>query len=117
MTLGQVLKDARARRGLSLRDVEGRTGVSNGHLSLLESGAVQRPSPNLLQKLAEHYEISYSLLMELAGYRSPEPVAPSPPIEGMTDLSEVELEEVRRFVGYLRSTRNGVRNPQPRSSQ
>jgi transcriptional regulator with XRE-family HTH domain len=115
MTLGQVLKDARTRRAFSLRDVEGETGISNGHLSLLESGSVQRPSPNLLEKLAEHYGISYTLLMELAGYRSPEPVVPSSSIVGITDLSELELEEVRRFVGYLRSTRNEVRHPQPRS--
>lgn len=104
MTLGQLLKDSRMRLGLSLRDVERQTGISNGHLSLLESGTVQRPSPNLLEKLASLYGVSYSLLMELAGYRTPDPVA-SVELDDMRDLSETELEQVRRFVGYLRSTR------------
>ncbi|MDB4875597.1 MAG: helix-turn-helix domain protein [Gemmatimonadetes bacterium] len=106
MTLGQLMKDSRARLGLSLRDVERETGISNGHLSLLESGTVQRPSPNLLEKLASLYGVSYSLLMELSGYRSAEPITvASNSLGEMNDLSELELEQVRRFVGYLRSTR------------
>lgn len=107
MTLGQVVREARNRRGMSLRDVERETGISNGHLSLLESGSVLRPSPNLLEKLAELYGVSYSLLMELSGYRVPElPLDVAASANSFADLSELELDQVRRFVGYLRSTRN-----------
>jgi transcriptional regulator with XRE-family HTH domain len=108
MTLGEVLRDARGRRDLSLRDVERETGISNGHLSLLESGNVQKPSPNLLEKLATLYGVSYSLLLELAGYRLPEPMS-SPPSGEYADLTPQEREEVRRFVGYLRSSRGKKR--------
>jgi transcriptional regulator with XRE-family HTH domain len=104
MKLGEILKDARTRRDLTLRDVERETGISNGHLSLLESGAVLKPSPNLLEKLAGLYGVSYSLLLERAGYRLPEPL-PTAATAEFADLTPQEREEVRRFVGYLRSSR------------
>lgn len=104
MKLGPVLKNARTRKALSLRDVERETGISNGHLSLLESGSVQQPSPNLLEKLSSLYGVSYSLLLELAGYRLPDPVT-STATGDFADLTPQEHEEVRRFVGYLRSNR------------
>lgn len=108
MNLGQVLKDARHRRDLSLRDVERETSVSNGHLSLIESGSVQKPSTTILDRLAKLYGVSYSLLLELAGYRLPEPVPTQLPGD-LADLTAAEQEEVRRFVGYLRSNRRGRR--------
>jgi transcriptional regulator with XRE-family HTH domain len=107
MNLGQVLRDARKRRGLSLRDVERETGVSNGHISLIESGTVLRPSPNILNRLAALYGTSYSLLMELAGYEAPE-IRAIPGLDDVSDLSAAELEEVRRFVGYVRSARGAA---------
>ena len=106
MTLGQVLKEGRLRKSMTLRDVERETGISNGHLSLIESGNVASPSPTLLEKLGVLYGVSYSLLMELAGFRTPEPVRHSVEVmREMGDLSESELEQVRRFVGFLRSSR------------
>src|SRR5437763_15909 len=108
MTLGEVVKDARTRRDLSLRDVERASGISNGHVSCLESGAVLKPGPNLLEKLAALYGVSYSLLLELAGYRLPDPLPTSPNGE-FGDLTPQEREEVHRFVGYLRSNRPNKR--------
>lgn len=110
VTLGQVLREARSRRGLSLREVERESGVSNGHLSLIESGSVQSPSPNILNALATLYGMSYGLLMELAGFKAPESGGP-PGLEDVSDLSPGELEEVRRFVGYIRSARGAARRP------
>jgi transcriptional regulator with XRE-family HTH domain len=118
MTLGQLLKDSRTRLGLSLRDVERQTRISNGHLSLLESGAVQRPSPNLLEKLSALYGVSYSLLMELAGYRTPEPVSNiGSGMDDIADLTALEREQVRHFVGYLRSTRSATLSPASTSAR
>jgi HTH-type transcriptional regulator, competence development regulator len=108
MTLGSLLRDARTRMKLSLREVERRTGISNGYLSLLETGAARRPSPEFLSKLAALYGASYDLLMELAGYQAPQAPTPAraiPGLEELEDLSMIELEQLRAFVGYLRSTR------------
>jgi transcriptional regulator with XRE-family HTH domain len=108
MTLGTVLSDARKRMGLSLREVERRVGISNGYLSLLESGSARKPSPEYLAKLATLYGASYELLMELAGYRPPQSVPSLRAIPGVLevgDLSAVEMEQLRAFVGFLRSSR------------
>lgn len=112
MTLGQALRDGRSRKGFSLREVERQVAVSNGHLSLIESGAVLQPSPNLLERLAALYGVSYGLLMELAGYRVPEPVRRSvDTLRELGDLSEGEIEQVRRFVGYLKASRDASSPP------
>ena len=108
MTLGKVLKEARQRHKMTLRDVERATGISNGYLSLLESDSVKSPSPNHLHQLSETYGCQYSLLMELAGYVVPEPKAERPWMEGIDetgDLTADEMSQVRSFVGYLRAQR------------
>jgi len=55
---------------MSLRQVEEASGkeVSNAYLSQLENGKIQQPSPTILNKLAEIYNIDYLKLMDLAGY-------------------------------------------------
>lgn len=70
--LGKTLTAARERKGLSLRDAERSTGVSNAYLSQIENGKIAAPSPNVLHKLATLYGISYAVLMREAGYPSAE---------------------------------------------
>ena len=109
MLLSSVLRDARARARLTLREVERRTGISNGHVSLIESGQVRGPSPRYLHLLAGLYGVLYTLLMELAGHVAP---AAAPEIGGEAgsdfgDLSEAERDQVRAFAGFLRASRPG----------
>jgi HTH-type transcriptional regulator, competence development regulator len=66
--LGRTLIGARERKGLTLRDVERATGVSNAYLSQLENEKIKAPSPNVLHKLAALYEVPYTALMLQAGY-------------------------------------------------
>ena len=116
MQLSSVLRDARTRAQLTLREVERRAGISNGYLSLIESGQVHQPSPRYLHALADAYGVSYSLLMELAGH-----VAPAPSLdrggevaEEFGDLSEAEREQVRAFASFLRASRSsGGRSDKP----
>src|ERR1051326_7763716 len=66
--LGAVLRGGRERKRLTLRAVERATGVSNAYLSQVESGKIRQPSPMVLHKLSELYELPYSLLLEQAGF-------------------------------------------------
>ena len=66
--LGDILRRARQHQGLSLRQVEQRTGVSNAHLSQIERGAIRRPDPAILMNLAELYGLNYELIAEWSGY-------------------------------------------------
>ena len=66
--LGERLKAARTARGLSLREVERRTGIHNAHLSQIETGKILRPEMALLWELADLYEADYPELLRLAGH-------------------------------------------------
>ena len=108
MTLGQALKEGRLRNNMSLRDVERATGISNGYLSQMESDAVKEPSPNHLHSLAQVYGIGYSLLLELVGYKVPEPAGDRSTViklEGIGDLTDGEWAQVRSFAQFLRTSR------------
>lgn len=67
-SLGKYLQAIRENKQLSLRAVEKAVGISNAYISQLESGKIKQPSPSILHKLAELYDISYSEVMKLAGY-------------------------------------------------
>jgi len=112
-TLGPYLKEVRKERGLTLRSVEEKTGISNAYLSQLENQKISDPSPRILHKLAECYQIPYEHLMELAGYPTPEETL----IEekklrpafragiSIDDLTREEKERVKEFIQFLRSRR------------
>jgi HTH-type transcriptional regulator, competence development regulator len=69
-TLGAHLAQLRKATGLSLRQVEEKTkkDVSNAYLSQLENDKIAKPSPNILEALADIYKTSYTDLMRRAGY-------------------------------------------------
>jgi transcriptional regulator with XRE-family HTH domain len=69
--LQKVLAEARRAKGVSLRQVERATGVSNAYLSQMETGQVDEPSPRKLQALAEYYGLPYETLMNSCGYSAP----------------------------------------------
>jgi transcriptional regulator with XRE-family HTH domain len=77
--LGELLKATREALGLSLREVERRTGIHNAHLSQIESGMIERPAPHILWTLASTYGIDYDELMRLAGHVGSEAPSSSRP--------------------------------------
>ncbi|MEI8397038.1 MAG: helix-turn-helix transcriptional regulator [Rhodospirillaceae bacterium] len=70
VTLGKYLAAIRSDRRFTLRQVEEATdkAVSNAYLSQLENDKISKPSPNVLNALAEVYGVDLDRLMELAGY-------------------------------------------------
>jgi transcriptional regulator with XRE-family HTH domain len=107
--LGGFLRGSREQRALTLRAVEKATGVSNAYLSQLECGKIRKPSPLVLHKLAQLYEMPYALLLEKAGYPSPtaENVAGHPLVvdSRLGPISSYEETELRRYLEFLRSRR------------
>lgn len=74
--LAVLLRDLRARAGLTLREVSARTGgaVSNAYLSQMEQGHRPSPNPRVLTELAKVYGLGVERLFEAAGYvDAPEP--------------------------------------------
>ena len=67
-TLAKTLRDRREELRLSLREVERRTGISNAHLSQIETGKIERPEVSLLFQLANVYDLDLVQLMQLGGH-------------------------------------------------
>ena len=115
LQLGPYLRSLREARGLTLREVEEASGVSNAYLSQLETGKIAKPSPHILHKLASVYGVPYEVLMEKAGYISrpmrpgseDEPVAPGSriPAAALKDLTPEEEDAVLRYLDFLRFKR------------
>lgn len=107
-SLGTYLRSLRDAKGLSLRVVEEKTGVSNAFLSQLESGKVKQPSPIILYKLAQLFEVPYETLMERAGYPVPKPAPnnPTASTEVFGRLGSITEEEEQALLDYLAFIRN-----------
>lgn len=64
MKLGQVLKMAREIKGVSLRDLEAETGISNALLSQIETGHVKQPGFQNVVKIARALNVKLDTLAE-----------------------------------------------------
>lgn len=107
---GHYFKALRESKGLTLREVERQTDVSNAYLSQLESGKVRQPSPNTLYKLAQFYKVSYPMLMEKVGYPVPKgditPENLSVSSVTKNKLGDITNEEEVELLQYLKFIRN-----------
>ncbi len=105
-TLGALLRRLREAHALTLRDVEERTGLSNGYLSLLENDKVRQPKPPVLYKLAEAFGASYLELMEHAGYAPTDARADRGEarsivaFKGAEKLTANQRKEVQEFINF-----------------
>jgi HTH-type transcriptional regulator, competence development regulator len=100
-TLATLLRSCRITIGLTLREVERRTGISNAYLSQLENGRTINPSPRLLGKLAEAYGYPYFELMEVAGYKPPENDGKLT-LEVAKLASALDFEEQREVAAFIK---------------
>jgi HTH-type transcriptional regulator, competence development regulator len=116
--LSKELRRLRVLKGISLREVEKATGVSNAYLSQLETGKTDSPSPRVLHKLADYYGAPYTNLMEAAGYLQPPVTRKSQPpsIDHVqaalmsAKLTKEEEQTVARFIEFLRAQRTAELN-------
>jgi transcriptional regulator with XRE-family HTH domain len=77
-------------------------------LSQLENGKIQKPSPNVLHRLAKVYRVPYETLMEKAGYLLPADAKGGGRRRGLAafaidDLTAEEEEELLKYLAFLRS--------------
>lgn len=106
-SLGEKLRQYRNLKGATLRDVYTGTGISNGYLNQLEQDKVKNPSPHILHKLAEFYNVPYERLLKLAGYILPARNNSTKKAAGVAysqlgDLTEEEEEELLRYLEFIR---------------
>ncbi len=106
-TFGAYLKQLRETQGLSLRDVQSKTEISNAFLSQIESGKVKNPSPIMLHKLSTLYRVPYEDLMERAGYPAATTKTQAQGAQSkfhrFGDITHEEEEQLLDYLGFLRS--------------
>ncbi|MBK9097501.1 MAG: helix-turn-helix transcriptional regulator [bacterium] len=108
MSFGTDIKNMRESKRLTLRDVERETEISNAYLSQLESDKVKQPSPLMLYKLAQLYEVPYETLMEKVGYPIPKGNITIDKRSMSTqsrfgNLTKKEEQELLEYLDFLRS--------------
>jgi len=110
--LGSYLKEVRKKNGLSLREVEDATDISNAYLSQLENGRVTKPSPHILHALATVYRVPYETLMERAGYVTLKKPSEQTgairqsgqlPASSFEDITEEEEVHLLGYLNFIRS--------------
>ncbi|WP_261301821.1 helix-turn-helix domain-containing protein [Paenibacillus andongensis] len=90
-------------KGFTIRELADRSGVSAAYISQLENGNRGIPSPEVLMKLSEGLNTSYSELMDIAGYLESSPTEQqfqSNPVNLRRFLRENEL----MFDGFVLTT-------------
>lgn len=97
--LGGLLRRARHKKGWTLRQAAGETGISNGYLSLMEQGRVKAPSPRYLKSLSEKYGLPFVRLMKLAGHPSAADVPATAPQPLTRPTGGVNLSHIRNGLG------------------
>jgi len=98
LSFGSYLKKLRIKAGMSLRELQAKTGISNGYLSQLENGQRKRAQPEKIKKLSKTFDVSYDEMMEKAGYYD----------EWKVDMND-EIERAFAFVVSDPKYRHGTR--------
>lgn len=105
MALGDKLKECRDLAGLTLRQVEDATLVSNAYLSQLENNKIRKPSANVLYKLSSLYRVPLDDLLYAAGIITDKQsinLMILEPIHKSQNLSDEEQKELIEYLQYLR---------------
>jgi HTH-type transcriptional regulator, competence development regulator len=110
-TLGAARRAARGASGLSLREVERRTGIHNAHLSQIETETIAKPEMAILWDLASLYGVDFARLLALAGHsggdtRGGRRRRMTVALRALGELSPGEQDEALRFMAELKARRS-----------
>lgn len=107
-SLGAYLRAARTQAGLSLRDLEGLTGIDDSYLVKLENNQKTNPSADVLQRIADALELDAS---ELLGFIGIKDASTLPPLRGYfrrkLGVDADEAEVLARLVENHRQEQHG----------
>jgi transcriptional regulator with XRE-family HTH domain len=71
VTLGEYIRQEREKRNMSARRLSQALGMHESYISRVEDGRFKKPSPEKLSRIAKFFNLNYSTLCALAGYRIP----------------------------------------------
>lgn len=123
MGLGDFIREKRKQKNWSQRDLAAAAGISNAEISRIEAGKRKEPSTSVLKEIAKALDTPFEELLSETGIiekgkdyvdgflekHGSEPISsfsvstsrPTMP----DDLTEDELQEVMRYIDFIRSKR------------
>ncbi|MWB94022.1 helix-turn-helix domain-containing protein [Flavobacterium sp. GA093] len=115
-SLGASLKDARKNVGLTLRQVEEMTDISNAYLSQLENDKIKNPSVNILSKLSSLYKVSLKTLLSNAKMIDKKEARQEEINLSFAqkiafraeDLTEEERNDVLKYLEFIKSRKSNI---------
>jgi transcriptional regulator with XRE-family HTH domain len=105
MSLGSKLKQLRTRHNVSLQQLADAVKASKAHIWDIERGESKNPSLDLLKRIADHFKISISDLVEENPHAEGEPQELIALYRGLKDLTPEDRETVSVLMQRLRETR------------
>jgi transcriptional regulator with XRE-family HTH domain len=109
LSFGEVIKQARLVRELSVIDAARSAGISSAYLTKLENDGVKHPSPNVLHQLGAVLALPYADLMRMSGYPLPHESNGDPTqtvgAALFADLTDDERDELLRYLAWYRARR------------
>lgn len=125
-TLGDIVRNYRAKAGISQVELARRTGIPQGTISRLETGAYKEvPPPNVLVALGREMDISELAMLRAYGYLhgiaaavEPDTIALFDPLdreilEGLALLTEREKSHVLSMIQFFKGGIHGNTSSQP----
>jgi len=113
--LGDLLAERRKKLGLTLRQVEERTGIPNAHLSQIEKGVIEKPAAHILWELAREYDLPYPKLMRLSGLWQPgRSRGQKNVVAALRAMDELDTDEQNKALDFMAQL---ARGRPPRSSR
>ena len=106
--LGSFLRCARKAKCVSMNEVYRHTGITNSRISKLENNSYKEPSPVVLKKLADYYEVSVVDLFIRAGYLTYDSLNICPQIfHGVEKLTDDDRNHIQGQIDYIVSKQYG----------
>lgn len=106
--LGAYILRHRSEKNLSVRKLATLANISHSEIHRIEHEERKNPSPLLLKAIAGALGVSYTDILEAAGYVDKPALDKKPDllldVEG---LNEQEVQEVRNFIDFLRNKKKG----------
>ncbi|ACZ19194.1 transcriptional regulator, XRE family [Thermanaerovibrio acidaminovorans DSM 6589] len=101
-SIGDYLRLLRTKRNLSLNDVFNSTGITTTRLNRIELGQVNEPSPLVLKKLSELYQVDLIKLYKMAGYLEDKDIGERVvPFSNYEILDNEECEYIQNTIDFF----------------
>jgi transcriptional regulator with XRE-family HTH domain len=101
-SLGEVIRQARERRNISVRRLSAELHMHQSYISRVEAGFFKQPSPEKLQRIAEHLDLDYNDLCALAGYQAPGLPGFLPYLRTKYDMTDEDARHLSNHFNQLR---------------